>query len=289
MPGNWCSVPFCRNNSNVKNKDGHKWTFFCFPKNPTLQREWLDKCKVKNKNSINVANARICSAHFTNDDYEDLIKSQILGTQPRKLKDSVVPSLNLSLQKKESKKTQQECVSLHIKREESEEITKQRKIFLEEIIKEEILTNTEQKPLIDTNQNTVDINCAVKNLEQKVTELTQVNLIPQQDIVDLMNQLRKKDSKNKKLEKKLYQSKKTIKHLELKIVENKMKGLLAPCLSLSGVYVLYDIINEHVAYFSFIGNLAIVICTFYRKQPLSRQNTFLWLININILAISGES
>ena len=61
-----CAVFGCDvNNKNKDNNDGVR--FYCFPKDASLEKQWVHFCK--RKDNINTKNARICALHFTSDDF----------------------------------------------------------------------------------------------------------------------------------------------------------------------------------------------------------------------------
>ncbi|XP_066978982.1 uncharacterized protein [Macrobrachium rosenbergii] len=66
-----------------------KW----FSRDKTIQKAWVIRCRRRDK--INLQNAQICSIHFQQDDFEDEVKSQILGVLPKCLKSTAVPSIHL--------------------------------------------------------------------------------------------------------------------------------------------------------------------------------------------------
>lgn len=92
-----CAVFGC----NVDNKCKKSFTpgtrFFPFPKDKDkLQAVWKHVCKREDK--FNIKNARVCSKHFSDDDYERNLKHELLGYTPknyRTLKKNAVPSKNL--------------------------------------------------------------------------------------------------------------------------------------------------------------------------------------------------
>ena len=64
------------------------------PKKPELRKSWIVACKRQDK--FNVENARVCSRHFTTDDFEEDEKSKIFESKIRmKLKKTAIPSVKL--------------------------------------------------------------------------------------------------------------------------------------------------------------------------------------------------
>jgi hypothetical protein len=83
---NTCAVAVCPSPQDA--------SFHRFPKNETLQKIWVIRCRRKDK--INVATAKVCSRHFAEEDFERDLRSELLGCKPRKiLKPNSVPSLLL--------------------------------------------------------------------------------------------------------------------------------------------------------------------------------------------------
>ena len=81
-----CAVFGC--NAHNRKKNGK---FFRFPKCPKLQRKWLQFCKRADK--INLLNARICSKHFSDEDFIFLKGKPQIFENIRALKKEVVPTL----------------------------------------------------------------------------------------------------------------------------------------------------------------------------------------------------
>ncbi len=92
-------------------------SYFRFPRDPELQREWCIKCK--RQDVINTKNARICELHFTADCFERDLKNELLGLPPRKrLKKMSVPTL-LDLNQKNTGATDRDA--RHSRRQQSRE------------------------------------------------------------------------------------------------------------------------------------------------------------------------
>lgn len=86
----WCSVIKCKNNSKRKICDENTHIkFHTFPKNREIAQKWI---KATGKKCINLKYARICSVHFTENDY--LLKNKLMSTdiKKRKLRQDAVPS-----------------------------------------------------------------------------------------------------------------------------------------------------------------------------------------------------
>lgn len=83
-----CAVGLCKS---IANKDTN-CHFFCFPKDKSLRKLWITRCFRKNK--FNSETSRVCSNHFQDSDYENLMEFNLMGTRLR-LKKDAVPSKNL--------------------------------------------------------------------------------------------------------------------------------------------------------------------------------------------------
>ena len=92
MPSN-CAVYGCYNDR--QRRDGKDFKYFSFPKDPIVREVWVKRCS--RADAINTKNARICSEHFTKEDYIDDMKARLLNIDSpcsqRNLKKDAVPSL----------------------------------------------------------------------------------------------------------------------------------------------------------------------------------------------------
>ena len=89
-----CAVDNCENNNNKKGKVSQiKCRYFSFPRNEQICDLWVQRCSRSQK--FNTATARICSMHFTENDY--CLQHRLLNYLPSKmkLKSDAVPSINL--------------------------------------------------------------------------------------------------------------------------------------------------------------------------------------------------
>lgn len=92
MPGKRCTVAVC-NNSHSKTRD-KGISYFNFPKDPELRKEWVNLCKRDGK--WNPDSCSVCSEHFLPEDFERDLKSELLNLpSKKKLKPTAVPSLML--------------------------------------------------------------------------------------------------------------------------------------------------------------------------------------------------
>ncbi|KAJ8952425.1 hypothetical protein NQ318_014517 [Aromia moschata] len=81
---------------NTNNRSKNNFKFFGFPKDYKLKAKWRHLCKPED--TFNINNARICSNHFVDEDYERNLRYELFGYQPkrfRSLKKEAVPSKNL--------------------------------------------------------------------------------------------------------------------------------------------------------------------------------------------------
>jgi len=87
-----CAVAECDQGGRMKAPDTMLHRF------PTSDSErckiWVSKCK---RDDVNLTNARICSKHFLDTDYEqDMQRADVLGVAPpKRLKSTAVPSVFL--------------------------------------------------------------------------------------------------------------------------------------------------------------------------------------------------
>lgn len=87
MPGGVvCSVAICKNNSKKALESGQKLSFFYFPKDPKIRKEWVRKCY--RKDVWDVTNKRICGKHFKLEDFEDKMQAKVMNREPKQLKKS---------------------------------------------------------------------------------------------------------------------------------------------------------------------------------------------------------
>ena len=87
----FCVVDGCKSSTNInKKKDSEHIKFLTFPKNCEVRKLWIEACGVKN---VNANSGRICSLHFTEQDWrlrDILLKTPITK---RFLKPNAVPSI----------------------------------------------------------------------------------------------------------------------------------------------------------------------------------------------------
>ncbi|KAH0999459.1 hypothetical protein HUJ04_001352 [Dendroctonus ponderosae] len=90
-----CAVPGCNSHNKMKQKTNIK--FYSFPKNKSLQIQWIQACSRQGK--LNVRYAAICSKHFESKYFFTPLKYRLLNvTLPksfRNLEDNAVPTLAL--------------------------------------------------------------------------------------------------------------------------------------------------------------------------------------------------
>ncbi|CAG9769615.1 unnamed protein product [Ceutorhynchus assimilis] len=99
MPGTRCAVYGCSNNYFAQKKSTRKYSMHRFPKekdlaSKSIRNEWILRCKRKDK--LNPDTSYICSAHFTENDYERDLQNELLGRPlKRVLKKTAIPRLLL--------------------------------------------------------------------------------------------------------------------------------------------------------------------------------------------------
>ncbi|KAL1516529.1 hypothetical protein ABEB36_000436 [Hypothenemus hampei] len=94
MPGCRCAVTKGNNSLEVTRRLNRNVLYHRFPKNENVFALWVQRCRRTDK--WNPQNSRVCSEHFTPDDYERDLKSELLSLPEKKhLKASAIPSLLL--------------------------------------------------------------------------------------------------------------------------------------------------------------------------------------------------
>lgn len=90
----YCAVVGCSSTSNKKSKYFClERRFFRFPKDKNICEKWILKCYQRDK--FNIETARICSKHFSENDFERKEKLLKLPEKKWKLKRDAIPSLKL--------------------------------------------------------------------------------------------------------------------------------------------------------------------------------------------------
>lgn len=91
MPSVNCCIEGCGNNAFKAKQQGVVLHFHRFPKDPYIRDQWMLRC-VKD-DTDNIDGARVCSDHFSIDDYDDIIKAKLNNTHPKVLKSTgiIVP------------------------------------------------------------------------------------------------------------------------------------------------------------------------------------------------------
>lgn len=114
-----CVVKGCKNYSNKKNKQLVR--YFSFPNDENLKKQWISACQIDCEKH-NIKYSRVCSNHFTDEDYSLRDKLLNIALEKRKLKKYAVPSMNLPvslvvsqrskrLEKRSTKKLVEELLS----------------------------------------------------------------------------------------------------------------------------------------------------------------------------------
>jgi hypothetical protein len=84
-----CAVGLCKN---VSKKDGNVH-FFRFPRDVALRKIWIKQC-YRNK-KFNVETSRVCSEHFEESDFQNLMEIKLMHGKKLVLSKDAVPKINL--------------------------------------------------------------------------------------------------------------------------------------------------------------------------------------------------
>lgn len=84
----WCAVANCTNDENSTNISFHR-----IPKNKKQRIAWVEACK--RKDHFSVDSARICSAHFSQEDFMTDLKYEFGIPSKRRLIAGVIPRFNI--------------------------------------------------------------------------------------------------------------------------------------------------------------------------------------------------
>ncbi|XP_018580311.1 THAP domain-containing protein 1-like [Anoplophora glabripennis] len=130
MPGLRCAVYGCNNSFVGVKAKGEDIKFFPFPKSnnlvsQTIYKEWINRCN--RQDSFNPNHSRICSIHFTSNDFERDLKNELLGLPTKKMLNKMaVPTMHLPLQsKKMCTSSREKRLLIHEKKAVVQEILKQ--------------------------------------------------------------------------------------------------------------------------------------------------------------------
>ena len=96
--GSYCCVPSCRNSSARKEEREQlglsKVSFHSFPSDKKRKKEWIAKIKRDSGAKFNLTKStKICSEHFTCDDYTTTFADLLLPREKPQLKSNAVPSV----------------------------------------------------------------------------------------------------------------------------------------------------------------------------------------------------
>lgn len=83
MPGMRCTVGVCNNSRLGVKQSGKEVCFYRFPKNKSLRQIWVQKCKRGGK--WDPENCRVCSEHFTEEDYERDLQAELLNLPAKRI------------------------------------------------------------------------------------------------------------------------------------------------------------------------------------------------------------
>ncbi|XP_037907436.1 uncharacterized protein LOC119649387 [Hermetia illucens] len=106
-----CAVFGCNSDNEKKNRseEEKKIRFYTFPEDKKQSDLWKIKCC--RKDNLNAATSRVCSRHFTPEDYKRNLQHELLGYSNKKtllLKNDAFPSLFLPKQKTTDSEEQEE-------------------------------------------------------------------------------------------------------------------------------------------------------------------------------------
>lgn len=123
-----CAVFGCSKDNQSKDFKENPVKFYTFPKEGIIRKQWVLACCRNDK--FNADNARICSRHFTESDFERNLQHELLNYTTKsgpKLKEDAVPSLDLPKNKTVIEKSKRSERSLkRSSKEMVREIIKQR-------------------------------------------------------------------------------------------------------------------------------------------------------------------
>lgn len=77
MPGTYCAVAGCKNSRTKVKNLGMEIIFHSFPKDRKVWQAWAQICCRVNK--VNPRTSYVCSAHFSDADYERDLQGELLG------------------------------------------------------------------------------------------------------------------------------------------------------------------------------------------------------------------
>lgn len=84
----YCAAFECNNDSRHNNTV----SYHCFPTDKAIRDQWL--AKISRADLVLTKNSRLCSAHFTPDDYKRDLRAELTGQRgKRELKDDAIPSI----------------------------------------------------------------------------------------------------------------------------------------------------------------------------------------------------
>lgn len=90
-----CAVSTCRNvfTNLADHQLNATFKFHNFPKDPILKQKWKALCNVPL--TTNTSQLKVCSDHFTLEDYNRNLKAEFLNDLKRTLKDTALPSVKI--------------------------------------------------------------------------------------------------------------------------------------------------------------------------------------------------
>ncbi|KAL1454183.1 hypothetical protein WDU94_010463 [Cyamophila willieti] len=141
-----CAVYGCNNHNKKTKKPSNaspqsKVSFYRFPKDPAVCGEWVKFCRRSDK--FNVAQSRICSAHFSKSDKLVSLQARLLDYSPkcvRKVNAHAVPSLN-------GPKQHNEKTARDLKMEERQKREEQKNLVRKALFSPPVVELDVQEPL----------------------------------------------------------------------------------------------------------------------------------------------
>ncbi|BES92107.1 Hypothetical protein NTJ_04915 [Nesidiocoris tenuis] len=164
---------------------------FTVPKEENIRKVWIQFCGRVDK--FNPDTARVCSNHFTMDDFEDAIQSKIMGRYPRRLKKSAVPTVRPNPENSEKRQKMNEgdssCETLELvyddnrrlleaadmESESSDNDDGREPVSMKKFRKLEAEKNELESKLNQSEELKNDIESKLKKSENKVSELRSIS------------------------------------------------------------------------------------------------------------------
>ncbi|KAI8119446.1 Transposable element P transposase [Lucilia cuprina] len=236
-----CAVRNCNNNNKIK---PCAISFFSFPSDPKLLKQWRSFCG--RGKDMNPKTSQICMEHFKSEDFENELQFKLGFTKRLILKSGVVPSVRkLSTEEKERDKRRQKrenkkIVEMLIKEHDEKSVAlkeAEKNKQSEQAMKTEIVVKPEFNPVSDLlsipqkvfslNNNNNDMDSYKMEIERLRIENLILNENSKKQTAELNALMKKRELENKtyvnnlkSLEAKLLKA-----NYELKNLEEKLLGI----------------------------------------------------------------